>query len=147
MSPLEQRQRALQAANAVRKEQAEIRRAIHGLSHHDGLKHAASLLGDERRAVQSMTVGKLIRPVRKIGDTKLRRMLNAAGIPSEDTRVGKLTRRQRDALGLLLSNGGRKPRPQRLCYRCSEPLPKGRVVWCSDSCCSIAARQRERAAA
>lgn len=102
MNPEEQRTGALRLANEVRSSNSRLRKEIFALEHLEGLGRVADLLDDPAPPVASLSVGRLLRYARRIGDAKVRRLLAVARVSSEDRRVGELTGRQRDVLAALL---------------------------------------------
>ena len=92
--------RALELANHVRLERAELKRKICL-----GRVSVADVVSSPPREIESMSISELLMSQRRWGRARCRRLLLSLGL-SENKRIGTFTERQRHALEGRLRQGG-----------------------------------------
>jgi hypothetical protein len=89
---------ALRKANTVRIARSKVKRAIYRKPSRESAAAAAAVLMDPPECMRSMPVLELLCAIRRFERTRSRRLLDEAGVLSEQRPLGILTVRQRDAL-------------------------------------------------
>ena len=100
-SHLEQCQRALVVANAVRSQRAVAMGGMHALPKSESLSRAAELIECPPPELDSMLVERFLARVRGLGPVGAMRMVRATST-GPMTMLGRLTPRQREALAMSL---------------------------------------------
>jgi hypothetical protein len=89
---------ALGIANEVRLTNATTLRAIKATPFVDGCGMVAAILLDPDEHQAAIPVGRLLLSIRRMGESRLARLLRTAGVLMPTKRVDALTERQRDVL-------------------------------------------------
>ena len=106
MPPTANRAEALERANVVRLGMTDVRRRLAAMNATAGMRRAAEWLTKRQAPAHfdRMPVGRMLRAIRRVGDSRSLALLHDAGMTSRvaEKRVGELTARQRHALAAAL---------------------------------------------
>lgn len=99
-----QKMRALDKANRIRLDRAEVRKEVRSLPQTEGRLKVAAVIEDPPECTARMEIGDLVGEIRRWGSTRTRKFLGRFNI-AETKHIGSLTERQRRVVAQALRAG------------------------------------------